>query len=125
MAAGRPEELHRLWAESFNAGDRAGLASLYEPEARIVPRPDQEAVVGIQAVRAVLQDFLSQGGKIEIETRSAIQAGEIALLRSRWRFTGTKPDGTPIDATHSSSEVARRQPDGTWRYLIDQPFGAD
>jgi ketosteroid isomerase-like protein len=81
--------------------------------------------VGIQAIRAVLQGFLVRKGKIEIETQSVIQAGDIALLRSRWRLTGSGADGKPIETAHSSTEVVRRQPDGSWRYLIDHPFGAD
>ena len=125
MAAQKPQDLHRLWEEAFNAGDLASLAGLYEPEARLVPRPGQEAVMGIQAIRSVLEGFLAPNSKITIETQSVIEAGEIALLRSQWRLTGTSPTGKPIDVSHNSTEVARRQPNGTWRYLIDHPFGAD
>lgn len=75
--------------------------------------------------RMALEGFLAPTGKIRIETKSVIEAGEVALLRSQWRLTGTSPTGKPIDMSHNSTEVVRRQPDGTWRYLIDHPFGAD
>jgi ketosteroid isomerase-like protein len=26
---------------------------------------------------------------------------------------------------HESTDVARRQPDGSWKFVIDHPFGAD
>jgi ketosteroid isomerase-like protein len=29
-----------------------------------------------------------------------------------------------VDVQGASAEVIRRQPDGTWRYVIDHPFGA-
>jgi uncharacterized protein (TIGR02246 family) len=127
MPAQRPEDIHRLWMEAYNAGDLASLSALYEPEARLVPRPGHEAVVGIEAIRKVLQGFLDQKGglQIDIETISVIQAGDIALLRSRWRLSGPGRDAKSVEITHNSSEIARHQPDGSWLYLIDHPFGSD
>ena len=127
MPPQRPEDIHRLWMQAYNAGDLDSLAALYEPQARLVPRPGQEPVAGPEAVRKVLQGFLEQKGRLEIDiqTVSAIQAGDVALLRSRWRLRGPGRDARPVEIAHSSSEIARRQPDRSWRYLIDHPFGAD
>ena len=35
----------------------------------------------------------------------------------------TKPDadGKPIQITGKNAEVVQRQPDGTWRFIIDHP----
>jgi ketosteroid isomerase-like protein len=68
---------------------------------------------------------LELNAKIKLDTKSAIQSGELALLRSDWQMTGTGPDGKPFTIAHSSTEVVRRQPDGRWLYVIDHPFGAD
>ncbi len=127
MKAGRPEELHRLWAQGYNAGDLEALSALYEPEARLVPRPGAEAVAGMAAIRDVLRGFLAQKGplRMEIKTESVIEAGDIALLRSWWRIAGSGADGKLVEITNRSIEVARRQADGSWRYVVDNPFGAD
>ena len=127
MPARTPEELHRLWAEAYTAGDLESLLALYEAEAVLVPQPGKAPVAGRTAVRGVLESFLAQKGdlKIEIETASVICAGELALLRSRWSLRGQGRDGKPVAITHDSTELARRQADGSWRYLIDNPFGAD
>ena len=37
---------------------------------------------------------------------------------------GTRPDGRPVKSTLHTLEVVRRQPDGSWRYVIDDPFGS-
>ncbi len=37
---------------------------------------------------------------------------------------GTDDDGNPVELHGSTAEVARRQPDGTWKYVFDHPFGA-
>ena len=38
---------------------------------------------------------------------------------------GTDADGNPVDLRGSTAEVVRRQPDGTWKYAIDHPFGGN
>lgn len=127
MAAQRPEEIHRLWAAAYNAGDLELLCALYEAEATLLPAPGKAAATGLGAIRRVLQGFLAQKGDatIEIETQSVLEAGDLALLRSRWRLTGHGRDGQRFESIHRSTELVRCQPNGSWLYVIDNPFGAD
>lgn len=127
LRASTPEEIHRLWAEAYNAGDLEALLDLYEDEAVLVPQPGVPPVAGHKAIRSALESFLSQKGdlKIEIATTQVICSGGLALLRSRWKLSGPGRDGKPVAVTHNSAEVARSQADGSWRYVIDNPFGAD
>jgi len=62
---------------------------------------------------------------MDITVRHVTRSGDIALLRSQWRITGTGRDGGPIELAHHGIEVVRRQPDGSWRMVIDHPYGAD
>ena len=48
----------------------------------------------------------------------SVEHGDLALLSNVWVFSG---DGFEIGAR--TAEVARRQVDGSWRYVIDHPFG--
>jgi uncharacterized protein (TIGR02246 family) len=45
-------------------------------------------------------------------------------IRSALTLEGTQPNGTPITIGGQSADVLRRQEDGTWRVLIDDPWGA-
>ena len=119
-----PAEAHALFQKAFNAGDLQGLVALYEPDAILIPQPGSEPVQGIQAIRSTLEGFLALRGKIELETKHVVRYGDIALLRGAWRLRGTGPDGKPVEMVHGSAEVVRRQP-GSWRYVIDHPFGSD
>lgn len=40
-----------------------------------------------------------------------------------WSFDGTGPDGEPVRLTANNADVLRRQADGTWRFVIDNPWG--
>jgi ketosteroid isomerase-like protein len=102
----------------FNAGDVDGLVDLYEPEA-VMLAPDGSASAGIDAIRERWVAKLGLGGSMRLQTRFAVEVGDVALLRVDWTFTC---EGRVTRA--SASEVARRQPDGSWRYVIDHPYGA-
>jgi len=125
MAEREPVEAHVEFQEAFNAGDLDRLMRLYEPDAVLVPQPGAAPVTGTRAIRAALEGFLALRGTAEMRTQHVTRHGDIALLRSTWHLAGRAPDGTPVTMSHASAEVVRRQAGGSWRYVIDHPFGAD
>jgi ketosteroid isomerase-like protein len=115
-----PEAVHAAVETAFNAGDVDALMGLYEPDARMV-RDDASVAVGLDEIRAVWADPVALGGRVHVVTRYAVESGGIALLSNDWTL---ELEGTAA-ASGTTAEVARRQDDGTWRYVIDNPFGAD
>ena len=122
MSVLKPEEMHCQFVEAYNAGNAEAVLALYEPGATLV-LPDTGQVVSGPGLRQALEEFVALKGRIEIETTRCVTAGNVALLGGKWRVTGTKPDGGPLDFHGISVEVLRRQPDGRWLYLIDHPGG--
>ena len=124
MSASTPEEVPRLWAETFSAGDLDALVALYEEEdAMLVPQPG-EAVTGIDGIREALSAFLALRPTFNLEVRKVLQTGDIALSFAEWTLSGTGPDGEVIEMAAQTSDVLRRQPDGSWRIVIDNPYGS-
>jgi uncharacterized protein (TIGR02246 family) len=121
----KPENIQRHFAEAMNSGQIDEVLALYEPDATLVVPPSGPAVTGLSAIREALERVLALKGKMVLDTTYCIQAGDVALLRGKWRLTGTGPDGESITMEGESAEVARRQPDGRWLYIIDHPRGAD
>ena len=123
MPASEPEQMHRLFEEAFNAGDLEALMALYEPDASLVPQPGALAE-GTAAIRESLQWFLDRGGRITLDTKLVVRVGDLAYLSNRWSLTGaTMPDGSPAELGAVTAEVARRQADGSWLYVIDNAWG--
>lgn len=106
----KPEDLTRLFVERANDGDAAGIAALYEREA-VMAYPPGELTVGRDAIRALWEKVLTNAPRFEQESPlPTLISGDIAL-------TSTPPK----DGAGARAQVARRQPDGTWLRLLDQP----
>lgn len=123
MPARKPEECDTLLGEALNRGDLEAAVALYEPNATFVQEPGK-IVTGHAAVREAMKGFLAIKPKFSIDV-SAVQNGDLAVLRSKWKVNGTGPDGKPVSMSGNGIEVVRKQPDGTWLFVIDNPAGAD
>jgi uncharacterized protein (TIGR02246 family) len=123
MPATEPEQIHGLFEQAFNAGDLEALMALYEPDAALIPQPGVVAG-GTAAIRDALRWFLDRRGRITLDTKLVVRVGDLAYLANRWSLTGgTMPDGSPAELGATTAELARRQPDGTWLYVIDNAWG--
>ncbi|MFD4791504.1 YybH family protein [Streptomyces sp. NPDC058459] len=106
----KPEDLTRLFVERANAGDAAGLAALYDEEA-VMAYPPGSTTVGREAIRGLWEKVLSNAPRFEREEPlPTLVFGDIAL-------TSTPPG----DGSGARAQVVRRQADGSWLRIIDQP----
>ena len=122
MSARTPEECDRLFAEHVNAGDLEALLGLYEPGCSMVQR-DGGVARGHAEIRAVLGRLLSRQARMSTEIVKVIGAGDdLALVYNDWHMSAKAADGRPIEAAGKAIEVVRRQPDGSWRFVLDDPF---
>nr|WP_186319266.1 DUF4440 domain-containing protein [Streptomyces sp. SAJ15] len=109
------------FAAAFNSGSPEELARVYADGAVFVPRPG-ESVTGPE-LRAANAEFQALGLPISVRPRHTYVADDIALLIVDWVIDGHRPDGEHVRLEGTATDVARRGPDGRWRYVIDNPFG--
>ncbi|MET8797433.1 nuclear transport factor 2 family protein [Nocardia sp. NPDC004568] len=106
----RPEDITRLFVERSNAGDAAGVAELYEEDA-VLAYPPGSRTVGRAAIRALWEKVLAAGSRFEPEEPlPTLICGDLALTST-----------PPRDGTGARAQVVRRQPDGSWLRVLDQP----
>jgi ketosteroid isomerase-like protein len=121
-SATSPEACDHLFGEHVNASDLDALMSLYEPGCSLVRR-DGGVARGHAEIRVMLSRLLGMQAKMSTEIVKVVQTGEdLALVYNDWRMSAKGPDGRPIEAVGKAIELVRRQPDGTWRFVLDDPF---
>lgn len=107
-SATAPEQLHPLWRRFAGERDAEGLAGLYEADALVVA-PGGRRVQGRAEILAFYRTFVGgyepQG---RAQPRAPLVQGDLALTSMQ-------------EGPNLTCEVARRQADGTWLWVIDTP----
>lgn len=105
-----PEDITRLFVERSNAGDADGVAALYDENA-VMAYPPGETTVGRAAIREMWASVLAHGPRFELEDGlPTLVHGDVALTST-----------APKDGAGARAQVVRRQSDGSWLRIIDQP----
>jgi ketosteroid isomerase-like protein len=96
------------------------MVALYERDATFVA-PDGTSASGSEQIRNRFNELLSMAPRVlNAETR-IVRAGDIALLFNSWSMELELEADAPMKLAAQSTEVARRQADGSWLYVIDDP----
>jgi len=115
-----PAHIHTLFMDAFNAADIDSLVALYEPNAILVV--NGQPVAGQEMIRKAYESFLARRPRIALKTRSAVMFNDsLAVLHGDWIREPSPTDETGITTRGLSTEVVRRQADGSWRFVIDNP----
>ena len=105
-----PEDLTRLFVDRANEKDAEGVAALYEPDA-VMAYPPGQITVGRVAIQALWERILANAPRFEQEeSLPTLLNGDIGLTST-----------APKDDAGARAQVVRRQPDGTWLRVLDQP----
>mgnify|MGYP001572456694 FL=1 len=112
------------FVNAMNNGDLETALGLYEPGASLVAQPGV-VVTGTLALREALAGFVALKPTMTNEAHQVVEAGDVALYCSRWSLRGTDPAGNPVQMSGRSSDILRRQPNGTWLIALDNPWGTD
>jgi ketosteroid isomerase-like protein len=90
------------------------MANYYAPEPMYSPVPG--VVLRGAEVEPAIARLAALGMPIEVTVRHMLESGDTALLVVDWNIPDAGMTGTATD-------VARLQPDGTWKCVIDNPHG--
>ncbi|MBM4267334.1 MAG: SgcJ/EcaC family oxidoreductase [Deltaproteobacteria bacterium] len=120
MTARTPEDCDRLFGEGINAGDAASVAALYEENGGLVLETGDVATG--PAIRGFLDAFVAMKPRLEMNVWRVVRAGDdIAVLYNDWRLTLPGGDGAAVVSDGKAIEIVRRQADGTWKFVLDDP----
>lgn len=107
---------------AFHKKDINGVMASYEPQAVIVFEPEKP-VSNPTEVREGFSRFFAVSPIFEYSGHEVFINGNLAMHFAPWVMTGKAPDGTEITQSGLSVAVLRKQPNGKWLMVFDNPFG--
>lgn len=121
----KPEDCDRLLLAAFERGDIEATLSLYEPGAVLLTESG-EAMTGLDTIRQHNAAIIALKPSFSIDSINSTVSGDgtLATTRMKCRLSGTGPNGNRIEMSVHTLEVLRKQPDGSWKYVIDDPYGS-
>jgi hypothetical protein len=106
--ARRPEDLEPFFVSRQRAGDAGGMVALYESDA-LVDLGNGRLLKGKDAIHSYFKEVVASGEKYNYgEQRPSLVCGDLSMTSMR------SPGG------NFTTEIARRQSDGTWLWVIDR-----
>lgn len=104
-----------------NAGDADGIAAVYADDA-VLMAPNLPPQKGHEAIKSFWGGFLdAYSVRFEVASDTIEGRGDLAYNQGHYRFTAVpKAKGVPGVADEGKFlEILRKQPDGSWRYIVD------
>lgn len=117
------QALVKTMTDAFMAKDITAVMQSYEPGAVVAFEPgtpvsDPEVLAAMFTAMSGVNPVFDYAG------HEVMVSGDTALHIAPWQMTGAGPDGTEVQQSGLSVAVLRRQADGTWLMVIDNPHGS-
>lgn len=108
---------------AFQGKNIDAVMATYEPGAAIAFEPGKP-VTDAATARQMFAGMAGVNPVFEYSGHEVIVAGDIAVHIAPWDMTGHAPDGQTVKQSGLSVAILRKQPDGNWKMVIDNPHGS-
>jgi ketosteroid isomerase-like protein len=82
-------------------------------------------VKGKENIRKALEQVCGLKPDLQAQRSTGFTVDNITAWVDEWTMKATLPDGTKLDMKGTSSDILKKQPNGNWAYLVDNPYGAE
>jgi ketosteroid isomerase-like protein len=112
------EAVAGVFAAALNDGELAAAAACFTRQACLLTG-DATAIRGREEIRAILGQLIASGARAEVEHRSLVLAGDVALQSTNWR-TQFRGRSDHVSTATSNSVLCRIE--GVWKLQIVSPW---
>jgi ketosteroid isomerase-like protein len=105
---------------ALDAGDLDAAAACFARDGCLIT-PDATAIHGRHLVRSVLAQLIAQRIEVAVESSHLISAGDVRLVRERWRIRTGVEGARLVQVLHPS--FAMRRVESEWKLAIAAPWG--
>lgn len=108
--------------DAFVKKDIDGVLSTYEEHAIVMFEP-QKPITGKDNLRMAFTQFVTMNPIFTYSGHEVYISGDIATHIAPWKMVGSLPDGKKIEQSGLSIAVLRKQTNGNWLMIQDNPNG--
>jgi ketosteroid isomerase-like protein len=116
-----PADLLALLGRLMEARDVDAIMDIHEDGAAMVEWGGGVAR-GEEAIRQVYADFFATDPVLKVQALQIVEAGGSAIILGDYTLDYTNANGKVISVKGKFGDMVRQQPDGSWLYLLDNPY---
>ncbi|HEX5712292.1 MAG TPA: nuclear transport factor 2 family protein [Solirubrobacterales bacterium] len=111
----------RAFVDALSRGDLEGASACFARHGCLLT-PDATAVHGRERIRPLLAQLIARRTRIEVEQSSAIAAGDIVVVRERWRLSAGGAEGARVEQALTAT-LAISLVEEEWKLAVVAPWG--
>lgn len=114
----------KYFRNCIHLGDLKGALSCFDPEATYIERDGQE-IKGLGNIEKALESICLWKPEIKGIKQRVTIVGDLAMWMDKYHVKAKMPNGDPMEMEGVTACIMKRNIDGTWLWLVDNPFAAD
>lgn len=116
-----PKELLALLGQLIKARDLEAILAIHEPTASLVEFGGRIAR-GKDEVRKSYVNFFKMQPDLKVNALQIIEVEGVAIILGDYTLKYLDSNDETINTSGKFGDIVRQQPDGSWLYLLDNPF---
>ena len=119
-----PAEAVKYFRNCIVIGDLQGALNCFDKDATYIERDGQE-ITGLENIEKSMEHLCTWKPKIVGSKSRVTIVGNLAIWVDKWSLNAIMPDGNPIEMNGATSCMMKKNEEGIWVWLVDNPFAAD
>ncbi|WP_207423888.1 YybH family protein [Desertivirga brevis] len=105
-------------------GNLEGALSCFDTNAVYIEQDGQE-IRGLDNIQKSLEHLCSWKPSIKGSRQKFTIVGDMALWMDKWTLEAVMPNGEPVLMNGATSCLMKKNSEGLWLWLVDNPFAAE
>jgi ketosteroid isomerase-like protein len=105
-------------------GDLKGAVSCFHPEAKYIDRDGSE-IKGLDNIEKALESICSWRPQITGLKQKVTIVDDLAIWVDKYVVKAKAPNGAPVEMEGFTACILKRDSDGIWSWLVDNPFASE
>jgi len=121
----QPDDVSRVLVQALEKGDIETSVAVYEASAVLFSKSGR-TMTGLDEIRKNNAALIALKPTFDIAFIKFTLSGDGTLATNRMKanLSWKDAEGKLVEASVDTLEVLRKQEDGSWRYIIDDPYGS-